>query len=349
MQDPEPENLPQQLRMARANRARMRCRPSSQAGTSHANHAPAGPRRGTLAWRFYVLPMLPTIALAHALLGSADPWADSVVEWNPGLGGVPGYDDPQVAIGEPTRITVDGEIVSPFLPAWGTSEILSLGAGGWIVLAFDEPVEDHPDNPWGIDMIVFGNPGFTDASWPDGVANGLFGADGGSIEVSSDGTEWVMIESAVADGPWPTLAWSDTEPYSVEPGNQPTAFTKPMNPSNVIDGCIGLDYEELLSLYEGSGGGVGIDLAPTGLDSIRYVRISNPVDAFLTPEIDALADVVPDITGDVDHDGQVNIVDLLAVLAAWGMEGSHPADIDGSGLVDVIDLLLVISSWDSEP
>ncbi|MFW5706907.1 MAG: T9SS type A sorting domain-containing protein [Bacteroidota bacterium] len=36
---------------------------------------------------------------------------------------------------------------------------LSLGAwGGYVVFRFEEPVQNHPDNPFGIDFIIFGNP-----------------------------------------------------------------------------------------------------------------------------------------------------------------------------------------------
>ena len=36
---------------------------------------------------------------------------------------------------------------------------LSLGAfGGYLVFKFDDPVENHPDNPYGVDFTIFGNP-----------------------------------------------------------------------------------------------------------------------------------------------------------------------------------------------
>lgn len=41
----------------------------------------------------------------------------------------------------------------------GTTGGLSLGAfGGYVVFRFEEPVVNHPDNPFGIDFILFGNP-----------------------------------------------------------------------------------------------------------------------------------------------------------------------------------------------
>jgi hypothetical protein len=48
----------------------------------------------------------------------------------------------------------------------GVNGSLSLGAfGGYVVFRFDEPVDNHPDNPFGIDFSIFGNP-VEDASEP---------------------------------------------------------------------------------------------------------------------------------------------------------------------------------------
>jgi hypothetical protein len=44
-------------------------------------------------------------------------------------------------------------------------------------------------------------------------------------------------------------------------------------------------------------------------------------------------------------DGNVNVTDLLALLAKWGMPGGGSCDTDGSGLVDVTDLLALLAAW----
>ncbi len=62
---------------------------------------------------------------------------------------------------------------------------------------------------------------------------------------------------------------------------------------------------------------------------------------------------VPRIPGDINGDGHVNVIDLLAVIQNWGpCPNPHnpcPADIapppNGNGSVNVADLLMVINNW----
>ncbi len=48
---------------------------------------------------------------------------------------------------------------------------------------------------------------------------------------------------------------------------------------------------------------------------------------------------------DLNGDGVVDVLDLLAVLGAWGPCNSCPEDINGDGVVDVLDLLIVLGEW----
>ncbi len=52
----------------------------------------------------------------------------------------------------------------------------------------------------------------------------------------------------------------------------------------------------------------------------------------------------PSCPWDISGDGIVSIVDLIALLAAWG-PGGGPADFDGDGDVDIVDLLKLLSNW----
>ena len=53
----------------------------------------------------------------------------------------------------------------------------------------------------------------------------------------------------------------------------------------------------------------------------------------------------PTTPGDVNGDGVVNVVDILAVMDVWGSCLRCPADLNGDGVVDVIDLLEVVGNW----
>jgi len=67
-------------------------------------------------------------------------------------------------------------------------------------------------------------------------------------------------------------------------------------------------------------------------------------DAADTPG-DTNPDCPPDCPADITGDGVVDVLDLLAVLAAWGDCPGCIEDITGDDVVDVLDLLEVLASW----
>ena len=48
---------------------------------------------------------------------------------------------------------------------------------------------------------------------------------------------------------------------------------------------------------------------------------------------------------DLDAGGSVGILDLLALLAAWGTDPGGPPDFDGDGTVGILDLLSLLANW----
>lgn len=287
---------------------------------------------------------------ANAAFGGGNPYASAVVQFDPGTSPPPGANNPLSALGSPERFTGEGifpSVVSPFNPAFGADELVSIAPGGHIVLAFSQPITDDANNLFGIDLIVFGNAGFIDIDWPNAIVSGAFGADGGMIEVSADGTNWHVIAGATADSLMPTIGFLDSGPYDVMPGSMPTDFTRPIDPLLTQAHMDGRNHAGVLDAYHGSGGGAGIDIASTPLDAVSFVRISNPSAATENIEIDAVADAGPRKPGDVDLDGATNVTDLLAVISAWGarIPGSAATDFNNDGLVGVTDLLAVIAGW----
>lgn len=249
---------------------------------------------------------LACVAVAAPSAWGADPWADAVVEYTQGAGVgadfVTGsqFNNPSVSLGEPTRYTSEpenfGGATTPLQSSFRATELVSIGRGGSLTVRFDEPVVDDPANPFGIDLLVFGNAFYFDANFPSGVA-GALAAEGGMIEVSDDGAAYVAIPGVQADGLFPTLGYLDlTDPFATSPGAVPADFTRPVNPAF---NPAGLGFAAIVAGYGGAGGGAGIDLAGTGLAQVRFVRITNPVGAAFVPEIDGFADVraVPEPAG----------------------------------------------------
>jgi hypothetical protein len=72
-------------------------------------------------------------------------------------------------------------------------------------------------------------------------------------------------------------------------------------------------------------------------------RLSDPVGDPITPLV---LDVLPntDCPADIVRDCVVDVMDLLAVLAAWDATGGDE-DINGDGIVDVADLLELLAAW----
>jgi hypothetical protein len=63
---------------------------------------------------------------------------------------------------------------------------------------------------------------------------------------------------------------------------------------------------------------------------------------------DADGDGVPDECidpADVNGDGVVDIIDLLALLSAWGPCPGCLEDVNGDGVVNIVDLLLVLAAF----
>ena len=282
--------------------------------------------------------------------GIDDPYADQVFSYNSGSNAAAGFVDPLTTLGIPERFTGEGifpSAVTVFNSPFGTDEIVSIGEGGSLIVEFNTPVTDDPDNLFGIDLLVFGNAFF--AFGGSGVGNpaGLV-SEPAIIEVSADNITWFTVTDALADDLFPTEGYRDlTDPFAVTPGSVESNFTQPVDPALSLADFSGLTYAQVLEIYNGSGGGAGVDIGALGLSEISFVRITNPVGSGVTPEIDGFADVSPRIPGDVDLNGVVNVTDLLNLLAAWGARapGDAPADFNNDDLVNVTDLLTLLGNW----
>ncbi|MFM8818009.1 MAG: hypothetical protein ACKOHI_09115, partial [Phycisphaerales bacterium] len=238
---------------------------------------------------------LASVAAESAIAQAPPRCASAVVRYVAGEGAGASYQDPLAALGAPTRFTGEGvypSCVTPFNGAFMPGELVSVGRGGELVVSFDAPVVDDPRNPFGIDLIVYGNSFCIDASYPEGIVGGTYN-DGGTVDVSADGIAWVTVPAIEADGGLPTLGFADIGPYDVVPGQVPTDPARPVDPTIATADLEGLTWPELLAVFDGTAGGTRIDLADAGIASIRFVRIRVAANAAAVPEIDAVVAVRP--------------------------------------------------------
>jgi hypothetical protein len=200
--------------------------------------------------------------------------ADTVISYTQGTGANPAYNNPDRALGMPT-VYIGYQNADPFNPPYQSSHLVGLGAGGSMTLQFAAPLLNNGANPFGLDFIVFGHAGFS-------ITNGDFGGGGitdGSfftggegdvrVSVSVDGSTFYTLNPLLApgvDGLFPTDASGD--PFL------------PVNPTLTAADFAGSDLAGIRSLYAGSAGGAGFDLAwaidgsnqSVALSSIGFVR-----------------------------------------------------------------------------
>ena len=239
----------------------------------------------------------------------ASPFATSVLSYDQGSNAADGFTLASTALGSAERFTGESvfggafaSAISPFNPAFGPDELVSVGSGGHLSLGFDRLITNDASHAYGVDLIVFSNAGFSDATYTDddlendgtgftGANPFIFGAGGAAtIQVSQDGFNW--FTAAVTQlNLFPTLGYSDlTETTSSTPGSVETDFTQALDPTLSASDMVDMSLADLIQFYDGSGGGIGIDIASTGLSSASYVRFLNESgEAF---EVDAVA-VVP--------------------------------------------------------
>lgn len=264
-------------------------------------------------------------------VAAESPYGFRIVEFESDPCFTSGYDFPETALGRPASQTpADYGLLpvplTPLMAAWGTGNIVSLcdyeDLPGYITIEFDHPVVDDPNNPWGLDFIVFGNSFYSygGADYLTGfenptnavVGDGMV-AEPGIVEVSQDGTTWFTSPSWLdADAFAPTLG------YKLDPENANTNLfegnkwwgakadpTYPVPPHGEGFIAQGTNLAQIATWYNGSAGGAAFDISGlnlpathNGMKWFRYVRITNsnpdPDAGMSSCEIDAVADVYPD-------------------------------------------------------
>lgn len=277
------------------------------------------------------------------------------------------YDDPNAILGKPAlrcrnqqhpsipdyRIKIVE--AAYYLSLENKPVITELHPNEWIVVKFDHKVLDYPGNPYGQDLIVFGNSMFEyEGNFVDDSTNmntlKLSDLDYGSffeqvrISVSQDGQTWYSFDPErmdpssfrFADALFPTQSWlwdRDGACWT----DQESDFTLPVDPSLTLADFSGLTAADAIELYQGSGGGTSFDLSDlpdfefleidpeTGCRWIQYVRLEGGVGPDAAGgEVDAVSDVAgcgdpqhPRPPGDLNQDCRVDLKDVLELSQQW--------------------------------
>jgi hypothetical protein len=219
-------------------------------------------------------------------------YADSVVAYVPGTA-AQGFTNAAAALGEPSRSTPGqfGGPVDPFNPPYLVDQVVSIGAGGSLTVGFSTPILNSPGHAFGLDFMIYGNVGFviTNGNYSGGgITDGsLFGANPGvtRVSVSSDNINYYQLDPARA----PVV---DT----LFPTDGSGSFDLPVNPHLSQNDFAGLSLAGIRSLYNGSAGGSGFDLAwaqsangqSVDLSDVRFIRVDvlsgvAEIDGFAVP------------------------------------------------------------------
>ena len=208
---------------------------------------------------------LATASLITTSVTGAGGFADAVVAYNPGIGFAIGFTNASSALGAPTSTA------NPFSPPYRTNQIVSLGTGGSLTLHVDDPIVHSPASPYGIDFQIFGNSFFviTNGNYSGGgITDGSVYGNGAStrVEVSADGVAWYTLNPSRAPtvgGLFPTDGAGDSQ--------------VPANPALTNADFAGLGLAGMRSLYAGSAGGAGFNLAWAQDRNGNYVNLPMPV------------------------------------------------------------------------
>lgn len=293
-------------------------------------------------------------------------------EWLEGIA----LDNPENVLGRPTVDTTGDDWyipedmavpINPTYPAFRYYELLYLGEGGSVTVKFDHHVRDDLNNPYGIDLIVFGNSAQViggGTGWGNGdpelLTMSSFGNyQPGIVSVSQDSVTWysftndpnfmsgnpnfIKLVADANDGPFcnsfaPTLGrvYDPCDPdQSIGAWNQywaePTNPTLPVDPNLFFDDFGGQSLAYMSGVYGNSAGGTGYDIS----------RLDLPVDPVTGKKWFIYVRV------DDKPNGGTTKIDAFSDVSSCG-DWKHPfpeGDINHDCIVNMSDCAVLSKYW----
>jgi hypothetical protein len=247
------------------------------------------------------------------------------------------YNNPAAVLGRPTLRffdPYDGDVTDrvsiiddPYNVTPDDIDVITeIKSDGQITVNMGRKIYDNPNNPYGIDLIVYGN-SFFSASDTSGIisdktdlsvatlSTGIYGHQT-IVSVSQDGTNWYAFSNTPVLFPDNAYRWDDTNDSWTDEEMNPT---KPLNPFIYTNNFGGQTVANGLDQFVGAAGGTGYALRASGFRWIQYVRVQ-PAPGVYTV-IDAIAAVDPAVVGDALSIAPDNLASGITNLAF-----QNPAD-----------------------
>jgi len=175
---------------------------------------------------------------------------------------------------------------------------------------------------WGDGTLTHWTPPYlvsTDTIMPDGAPPFLLTEDGPLIEIPQN----CKNESKMSLGDMIEVYLGH---YAIALAGRPTAVCMELH--DISAGNYWVTYDSVLSYIEEHSDGGDVPVVFATASEVREALLPA-----LIPQ------------GDVNGDGLIDAVDLLALLAAWGPCPGCPEDLNDDDAVDVLDLLIVLGEW----
>ncbi len=218
------------------------------------------------------------------------------------------------------------KIIEP--PYWtdprSNNVITEINPGGQITVNMGRRIYDDANNPYGVDLIVYGNSFYTSSGYtggavmdstdmgiakiPSGSSSGIYGHTT-VVSVSQDGINWYSYPQVSVLYPDDTYSWDNTNHCWTE---EEMNVTKPLNPAMSFPA--NSTVADALDQFIGACGGTGYDLKASGFPWIQYVRVAAVTNAGVYTVIDAIGAVNPVVVGDALSITPDNIVSGMTNL-----------------------------------